>query len=778
MAIELYKHNAYAYNQVQERLKTSNRTCVIHPTGSGKSFIAIKWLYENRHKKCLFLTSQKSIIDQIKRHIVSCGLTLDDFPNLKFDLYQNMTEDIAKKSSYDCIVLDEFHRCGAPEWGRCVDTLLKNNSNAKVLGFSATPIRYLDDCRNMAEELFDNNIASEISLVEAVSKGILPLPTYINALYSFDEDIHRIQSKINKLASEDDKKKFQEKLDTAKKLLEKSEGLEKIFSKYMTKRNGKYIVFCRDTEHMNKMMEEAKKWFGSVNSNIDMYSVISSNSDAQNQRVIDAFENSNNGSLKLLFCVNMLNEGLHVNDIDGVIMLRPTSSPTIYLQQLGRALSVGHNKHPLIFDIVNNSLALKDFRDFYDQVRHQIHSGTSNPALSGYDDIDLDNFKVVDEMSSMIDLINVIDKSLNRDTFRNSKAKKLFADLIALGHQPNRNNSKYEASLYTALISHGREWFSEEQLTVLNQLGIYIPKKLDQEDLSLILFNDLKELGHQPSQSVDDEKNLYSRLVQRGSKYLTEEQLKELSRFGIYIPQEKTKDERGEQLFNELIQFGRQPSRTSKNKDEVNLYGRLQRHGKDWLSEEQMAELSKKGITIPKSRSLEEESVEFFNELMALGHQPKKSNPAETSLYKKLQRRGSSLLTLEQKELLAQVGIKIPVKLEESDYIDQTFCSLVNLGHYPSASKKEEHALYTRVYKWKDKFTEEQKQILSYLGFTTDYENVDFMLIVKYLLDKINQEIEKGNPEMVKSYKNILVIINQQMENVTDNVDGNNPHHM
>ena len=85
MAVELYKHNAYAYEQIEEKLKTSNRTCVIHPTGSGKSFIAIKWLYENRNRNCLFLTSQKPIIDQIIRHIESCGLTLNDFPNLKFD---------------------------------------------------------------------------------------------------------------------------------------------------------------------------------------------------------------------------------------------------------------------------------------------------------------------------------------------------------------------------------------------------------------------------------------------------------------------------------------------------------------------------------------------------------------------------------------------------------------------------------------------------------------------------------------------------------------------
>ncbi len=776
MAVELYRHNAYAYEQIEEKLKTSNRTCVIHPTGSGKSFIAIKWLYENRNKKCLFLTSQKPIIDQIIRHIESCGLTLNDFPNLKFDLYQNITEQAAKTYSMDCIVLDEFHRCGAPEWGKGLDILLNNNSNAKVLGFSATPIRYLDDCRNMVEELFDNNIASQITLVEAVAKGILPLPTYINALYSFDQDIQRIQTKINRLAYESDRKLFQEKFDSAKRLLEKSEGLEKVFSKNITKSNGRFIVFCRDVEHMNKMIEESKNWFGLVNSDIDIYSVTSTNKDSDNRSSIENFETSTNNHLKLLFCVNMLNEGLHVNDIDGVIMLRPTISPIIYLQQLGRALSVGHNEHPLIFDIVNNSLGIKDIDKFYEQVKRQIQIGTSNPAISGYKDIDIDSFKVIDEMSSMIDLFDIIDKSLTKETYENSKAKKLYDDLVVLGHQPNRNNSKEESTLYTALINHGKEWLTEEQIETLKQMGIYIPEKLSQEDLSSILFQDLIDLGHQPSQNISEESNLYSRLVQRGAKYLTEEQLQELSNYGIYIPKTMTQDERGNQLFNDLIQFGHQPARTSEDKAEANLYGRLQRHGKEWLTEEQLLELSKLGISLPETKDENRESKEFFNELMALGHQPKKSNPDETSLYRKLQRRGSTLLTSEQKEKLSQIGITVPVKLEESDYIDQTFCGLINLGHYPSASVKEEHALYIRIYKWKDKFSEEQKQILSYLDFIPGTVAVDINQITQYVLTKLNQATEKGNTEMINNYQNILETINQKNNGL--NGTENNPHHL
>ena len=54
MAIELYKHNKKAYSNVLEHFETTNRTCVVHATGTGKSFISLKWLEDNKDKKCLF----------------------------------------------------------------------------------------------------------------------------------------------------------------------------------------------------------------------------------------------------------------------------------------------------------------------------------------------------------------------------------------------------------------------------------------------------------------------------------------------------------------------------------------------------------------------------------------------------------------------------------------------------------------------------------------------------------------------------------------------------
>lgn len=81
----------------------------------------------------------------------------------------------------DHIVIDEFRRCGAELWGKGVQQLLKLYPKAPVLGLSATAIRYLDNQRNMADELFDGNVASEMTLGEAIVRGILNPPIYVTA---------------------------------------------------------------------------------------------------------------------------------------------------------------------------------------------------------------------------------------------------------------------------------------------------------------------------------------------------------------------------------------------------------------------------------------------------------------------------------------------------------------------------------------------------------------------------------------------------------------------
>ena len=88
----------------------------------------------------------------------------------------------------------------------------------------------------------------------------------------------------------------------------------------MTNKNGKYMVFCSNIEKMWKKIKEAQELFSKVNPNIKIYNVSSDENSRNNQNVLKQFEKDNNENhLKLMFSVNMLNEGYHLPNVDGVI---------------------------------------------------------------------------------------------------------------------------------------------------------------------------------------------------------------------------------------------------------------------------------------------------------------------------------------------------------------------------------------------------------------------------------------------------------------------------
>ena len=505
--MELYEHNRKAYKKVQAMFEHENRVAIVHATGTGKSFIALQWLYDNRDKKCLFLAPTYEILDQLKRHIQSQGLSIKDFPNLTCAIYDNLASlPTQTLNRVDNVILDEFHRCGAPIWGKAVNTVLRNNPTANVLGITATPVRYLDNQRNMTDELFKGNIASEISLSDAIADGILPMPTYISAVYTFDEDLQRIENKINQVQNSKDKDILQKDLEEAKRNLEKSEGLPEIFAKHLPVRNGKYIVFCKDFAHMQRMMQEAYGWLKDINPNLDIYSVYSGQSRETNERNVIDFERLQNDHIKLLFSIEMLNEGVHVNDVDGVIMLRPTNSPIIYLQQLGRALSVGHKEHPIIFDIVNNINANKIIYDVYQEVKEKLSEKQRN--RNGKKD-NLKDFMIIDELKEPSEFIKALDDLLDRETINGSNFEARFEQLIDFikthnGRLPSRHSKDAdEISLYS-FYNYNRDKFSEQQKQRLIAAGVSA-KKLEKKK-KLNIDKNKKALKEQTKQ-VDDLQN-------------------------------------------------------------------------------------------------------------------------------------------------------------------------------------------------------------------------------------------------------------------------------
>ncbi len=196
--MDLLPHNKTAYDAVVEHLKHSNRTCVVHPTGTGKSYIALQLIEDNPDARILYITSLATNLlefwdkveklgehpgsyrmvlnlSNIPRHIGTgmksdldtadiiagddsaddeAASDIDDEeradllkrateideshltgPLIQFCLYAGLSDLLP---NFDFIIIDEFHRAGAAQWEFKVKHLLEENPDAKVVGFSAT----------------------------------------------------------------------------------------------------------------------------------------------------------------------------------------------------------------------------------------------------------------------------------------------------------------------------------------------------------------------------------------------------------------------------------------------------------------------------------------------------------------------------------------------------------------------------------------------------------------------------------------------------------------
>lgn len=366
MRTQLYSHNKTAYQKVMAALETSDRTCVVHPTGTGKSYL-IAAVSEN-FKKVLILGPNIFVLDQV--HDVLRWRRR----GVEYMTYQTLMLTDSPHTDYDLICLDEFHRAGAQEWGAAVDRMLEANQTAKVFGTTATPIRYLDGERNMADELFHGNIASNITIAEAWNRNILPIPRYVSGLFRWDKAVSDTEERISKSRSltEDAKRKRIFRLTNEHLHWELSYGMPSILRKHLDKDARRVIVFCGNIESLEQMRKEVVGWFREAGFTIActclMHSLLP---DSEQRSQMQQFESEKDEGLRLMFSVNMLNEGIHVPNVNAVLMLRTTSSRIIYMQQMGRCLTTANTAKPLVLDMVDNittTTAIKDLQDEFDAI--------------------------------------------------------------------------------------------------------------------------------------------------------------------------------------------------------------------------------------------------------------------------------------------------------------------------------------------------------------------------------------------------------------------------
>lgn len=275
--IKLYEHNQKAYDALLDMLGERDRACVIKPTGTGKFVIIAKMVQDNPDKRFLLLgTNDYMLNDQMANLAeIAPGFTPENLQFMTYAAAMGMERRNDCVPPYDVIIADEFHHCGAEEWGKGVTHILNANESAKVVGFTATPIRYSDGGRNMADEMFDGNVAYSMELEEAWLRGILPIPKYVTAFYEAPEELGRLAKSIAGLKNERVMKRFQKKYEQLRRSLTEAGGVREIIAKHLEKRNAKVIVFCPRIAKLREFMLLRREWFGAVNSEIHAYKTVS-----------------------------------------------------------------------------------------------------------------------------------------------------------------------------------------------------------------------------------------------------------------------------------------------------------------------------------------------------------------------------------------------------------------------------------------------------------------------------------------------------------------------
>ncbi|MCI8280164.1 MAG: DNA/RNA helicase [Lachnospiraceae bacterium] len=475
MGVTLFEHNRVAYESALALMKTKKKAAVIHPTGTGKSFLAFQLCADYRDCTVCWLSPSEYIYHTQEENWRRAGGC--EIKNVLFFTYARlmlMNEEELGEIQPDYIVLDEFHRCGAKMWGQGVQRLLSKYPSVPLLGLSATNIRYLDRRRDMAEELFAGCVASELTLGEAIVRGILNPPKYVLSVYAFQKDLERYEARVQSAKNRAVRQEAQKALEALRRALELADGMDKMFQKHMPDPCGKYIVFCANHSHMKEMIDKASEWFALVDSAPHVYSMYSR--EAETERAFQEFKNDKSRHLKLLFSIDMLNEGIHVEDISGVLLLRPTVSPVIYKQQIGRAFSASKKHHAVIFDIVLNIENLSGIGALKEEMQSAIEKfegqGRSEAIVNRH-------FQVTDQIKDCVRLFERLEGSLSASWDVMYEAARAYREEKDSLEVPKRYVTKEGLPLGAWLDTQRRVYagkmpgiLTEEQIKKLNGLGM------------------------------------------------------------------------------------------------------------------------------------------------------------------------------------------------------------------------------------------------------------------------------------------------------------------
>ncbi len=404
------------------------RALLISATGTGKTYASAFAMRELEYKRVLFLVHRGQLARQTKKSYqkvfdknVSMGLVGAGYSDYDADYIFAMVQTLNRDehlhkyrpNEFDCIILDEAHHSSADTYQKVM-----NYFKPKLwLGMTATPDKRDDEIagRNIYE-IFNYQIAYEIRLQQAMEENILcPFHYFGISDVSMVEDK---QLKSRKLTERDFNQLTGD--ERVRHIIEQAE-----YYGYSGDRV-KGLIFC---SRIDESVELSQKF------NAAGYRTIALNGSASEDERTNAFERlamdekdatDKMEPLDYIFSVEILNEGVDIVEVNQVIMLRPTESPIVFIQQLGRGLRKAEGKeYVVILDFIGNynnnfmiPVALSGDRTYNpDIIRKYVISG--NSTIPGASTVHFDEV-AKEKIFSSIDKIKGM-KAIIKSSYKNLK---------------------------------------------------------------------------------------------------------------------------------------------------------------------------------------------------------------------------------------------------------------------------------------------------------------------------------------------------------------------
>jgi len=370
----------------ERAVRGRHRNLIVAATGTGKTIISAldykRFRQEHSDSPCrlLFIAHREEILSQ---SLSAFRAVLKDanfgdlyvgkhYPNDTDHLFMSIqtfnSKQYTKKTSpdyYDYIVVDEFHHAAAKSYKK----LLEYYKPKILLGLTATPERM--DGKSVLE-YFDNRIAAEIRLPEAIDRKLLCPFQYFGV--SDSVNLEEIKWKIGGYDRNELENVYVFSEEIARR---RADEIIRATLRYVTDIDAvKGLGFCVSKKHADFMAS----YF-----NDHGIPSVSLTSDTPDEERKEAKSKLVTGRIKFIFVVDLYNEGVDIPEVNTTLFLRPTESLTVFLQQLGRGLRLSEGKDCLtVLDFIGQANKKYNFEEKYEALLSNNRHGVQKEIKNGF----------------------------------------------------------------------------------------------------------------------------------------------------------------------------------------------------------------------------------------------------------------------------------------------------------------------------------------------------------------------------------------------------------